>query len=68
MNFNLDKIPARTQRPRSFGITMVTDKGLSLQDTKDFLSVAAPHVDMVKLAFGTAYVTPNLDEKIKVYQ
>jgi phosphosulfolactate synthase len=68
MNFNLDKIPARTQRPRSFGITMVTDKGLSLQDTKDFLSVSSPHVDMVKLAFGTAYVTPNLDEKIKVYQ
>ena len=68
MNFNLDKIPARTQQPRSFGITMVTDKGLSLQDTKDFLSVSAPHVDMVKLAFGTAYVTPNLDEKIKVYQ
>ncbi|MCF6404418.1 phosphosulfolactate synthase [Chitinophaga filiformis] len=68
MNFNLDKIPDRTQQPRSFGITMVTDKGLSLQDTKDFLSVSAPHVDMVKLAFGTAYVTPNLDEKIKVYQ
>jgi phosphosulfolactate synthase len=68
MNFNLDKIPERTQRPRSHGITMVTDKGLSLQDTKDFLSVSAPHVDMVKLAFGTAYVTPNLDEKIKIYQ
>lgn len=68
MNFNLDKIPERTQQPRSNGITMVTDKGLSLQDTKDFLTVAAPHVDMVKLAFGTAYVTPNLDEKIKVYQ
>jgi phosphosulfolactate synthase len=68
MNFNLDKIPERTQRPRSFGITMVTDKGLGLQETKDFLSVSASHVDMVKLAFGTAYVTPNLDEKIKIYQ
>ncbi|SFO44148.1 phosphosulfolactate synthase [Chitinophaga sp. YR627] len=68
MNFNLDKIPERTKQPRSFGITMVTDKGLSLQDTKDFLSVSSAHVDMVKLAFGTAYVTPNLDEKIKVYQ
>jgi phosphosulfolactate synthase len=68
MNFNLDKIPERTKQPRSYGITMVTDKGLSLQDTKDFLSVSAAHVDMVKLAFGTAYVTPNLDEKIKVYQ
>lgn len=67
MNFNLDKMPERTQRPRSYGITMVTDKGLSLQDTKDFLSVASPHVDMVKLAFGTAYVTPNLKEKIDLF-
>ncbi|WP_343668764.1 phosphosulfolactate synthase [Chitinophaga sp.] len=67
MNFNLDKMPERTQRPRSYGITMVTDKGLSLQDTKDFLSVTAPHVDMVKLAFGTAYVTPNLKEKIDLF-
>lgn len=68
MNFNLAKIPERTQQPRKYGITMVTDKGLSLQDTKDFLSVAGPHVDMVKLAFGTAYVTPNLHEKIKLIQ
>ncbi len=68
MNFNLEKIPARTQQPRAYGLTMVTDKGLSIQDTKDFLSACAPHVDIVKLAFGTAYVTPNLGEKIKVYQ
>lgn len=68
MNFKLEQMPERTQRPRSYGITMVTDKGLSLQDTKNFLSVSASHVDMVKLAFGTAYVTPNLGEKIKVYQ
>lgn len=67
MNFNLAKMPERTQQPRSNGITMVNDKGLSLQDTKDFLSVAAPHVDMVKLAFGTAYVTPNLKEKIDLF-
>ncbi|SEM42044.1 phosphosulfolactate synthase [Chitinophaga rupis] len=68
MNFNLDKIPGRTAQPRTYGLTMVTDKGLSLQDTKDFLSVAAPHVDIAKLAFGTAHVTPNLAEKIKTYQ
>lgn len=68
MNFNLDKIPGRTAQPRTYGLTMVTDKGLSLQDTKDLLSVAAQHVDIVKLAFGTAHVTPNLAEKIKTYQ
>jgi len=68
MNFKLEQMPERTKSPRTYGITMVTDKGLSLQDTKDFLSIAAPYVDMVKLAFGTAYVTPNLDEKIRIFQ
>ena len=68
MNFNLTGIPERTQQPRTYGITMVTDKGLSAEEVRDFLSICAPHVDMVKLAFGTPLVTENLKEKIKVYQ
>src|SRR5689334_14192264 len=68
MNFNLSQIPERTKKPRTYGITMITDKGLSAGETKDFLSVAAPHVDVAKLAFGTSVVTNNLDEKIKIYQ
>lgn len=68
MNFNLSNIPERTKQPRGFGITMIADKGLSVADTENFLSIAAPHVDMVKLAFGTAMVTPLLTEKIKLYQ
>jgi len=47
---------------------MVMDKGLSIQDLKNFLSIASPHVDMVKLGFGTAVVTPNLREKLEVYR
>ncbi len=68
MNFNLSQIPERTKKPRVYGITMVTDKGLSVGETNDFLSVASPHIDIVKLAFGTPVVTNNLDEKIKIYQ
>lgn len=68
MNFNLSQIPERTQQPRKYGLTMVMDKGLSTAETKSFLSVAAPHVDIVKLGFGTSYVTPNLKEKIDVYR
>jgi phosphosulfolactate synthase len=47
---------------------MVMDKGLSIAETRNFLSVAAPHVDIVKLGFGTSFVTPNLKEKIEVYR
>ena len=66
MNFNLSQIPERHLKPREHGLTMVMDKGLSIQEVTNFLSVAHPHVDIVKLGFGTSFVTPNLREKIKV--
>lgn len=68
MNFKLTQMPERLQKPRQNGITMVMDKGLSIDEAKNFLSVAHPHVDIVKLGFGTSFVTPNLREKIQVYQ
>jgi phosphosulfolactate synthase len=68
MNFNLKQIPDRTQKPRSSGLTMVMDKGLSIQEVHNFISVAYPHVDIVKLGFGTSFVTPNLKEKLAVYR
>jgi phosphosulfolactate synthase len=46
---------------------MVMDKGLSVNETENFLSIASPHVDVVKLGFGTSFVTPHLKEKIEVY-
>lgn len=68
MNFNLTQIPERTVKPRQSGITMVMDKGLSIEEVKNFMSIASPHVDVVKLGFGTSYVTPNLREKLEVYR
>lgn len=68
MNFNLTQIPERNQQPRKSGLTMVMDKGLSIEEAKNFLSVARPHVDIIKLGFGTSFVTPNLREKLEVYR
>lgn len=68
MKFNLSQMPERNVRPRTYGITMVMDKGLSIEEAKNFMSVSHPHVDVVKLGFGTAVVTPNLEEKIEVYR
>ncbi|HKP32951.1 MAG TPA: phosphosulfolactate synthase [Chitinophagaceae bacterium] len=68
MNFNLSQIPERRLKPRADGITMVMDKGLSPEEARNFLTVAHPHVDIVKLGFGTSYVTPNLEEKLEVYR
>ncbi len=68
MNFNLNQIPKRVEKPRKYGVTMIMDKGLSLEEARNLISAAHPHIDIIKLGFGTAYVTPNLREKIELYQ
>jgi phosphosulfolactate synthase len=68
MNFPLQQIPERTKAPRSYGLTMVMDKGMGVAEVQNFLSVAKPYVDIVKLGFGTAYVTNNLRKKLAVYK
>ncbi len=68
MNFNLSQIPDRLKQPRTSGLTMVMDKGLSVEEAKNFMSVSQPHVDLVKLGFGTSFVTPNLEKKLEVYR
>jgi len=68
MNYSLNNIPERTKKPRQFGFTMVMDKGLSLREIDDFLELCGEHVDIVKLGWGTSYVTPNLKDKLKKYR
>jgi phosphosulfolactate synthase len=68
MNYHLPHIPERPERPRNHGITMMMDKGLSIRQVEDFLSVSGHLTDLVKLGFGTSYITPGLKEKIKLYK
>ena len=67
-NFKLKQIPDRPAKPRNTGLTMVMDKGLSLREAEDMIDVSGEYIDIVKLGFGTSYVTPRLQEKIKFYQ
>ncbi|HAA15802.1 MAG TPA: phosphosulfolactate synthase [Cytophagales bacterium] len=68
MNYFLKQVPERTAKPRVSGYTMVMDKGLSLREVEDFLSVGSDYVDIVKLGWATSYVTPNLKDKLKLYK
>lgn len=68
MNFILKNIPHRTQKPRNNGITLALDKGFSLSEVEQWLSVASEYTDVVKLGWGTSFVTPKLTEKIALYQ
>jgi phosphosulfolactate synthase len=44
----------------------VIDKGLGPRAWEDVLETAGPYIDVVKLGWGTAYVTPNLRRKLEV--
>jgi len=68
MNFFLTNIPDRTKKPRENGLTMMMDKGLSINDTKNFIDMCEPHTDIVKLGFGTSAISPHIETKIKLYQ
>ncbi len=68
MPFSLNNLPNRTAKPRANGITLVLDKGYSVRQTEDFCEVCAEYIDVVKLGWGTSYVTPNLDAKLKIYR
>jgi phosphosulfolactate synthase len=67
-NYDLPFIPNRTERPRIHGVTMVMDKGLGLREAEHFIEGNADYVDIVKFGFGTALVTKQLEEKIKLYR
>jgi len=48
------------------GLTHVIDKGLGPRAWEDVLTVAGDHISIVKLGWGTAYVTQNLERKLEV--
>ena len=61
-------LPARPASPRE-GLTHVIDKGLEPpRHREDVLDTAGAFVDIVKLGWGTAYVTNNLEKKIALYR
>ena len=68
MNAFLQNLPKRTSKPRQTGLTLVMDKGLSVAGAEDLVSVAEPYIDFIKLGFGTALFTGNLERKLMVYR
>ena len=63
----LPNIPNRPERPRKKGLTMVMDKGISTQEAKMLIDSSKDFIDIIKFGFGTALITKNIKEKIKLY-
>jgi phosphosulfolactate synthase len=51
---------------RHNGLTHVIDKGLGPRAWEDVLETCGDYISIVKLGWGTAYVTPNLRRKLEV--
>src|SRR5438067_13350862 len=66
-NGSLD-LPPRPGKPRAEGLTHVIDKGLNLREIEGLFDTAGQYVDIVKLGWGTSYVTNNLEKKIALYR
>jgi len=52
--------------PPHNGLTHVIDKGLGPRAWEDVLETSGDYISIVKLGWGTAYVTPNLKRKLEV--
>lgn len=61
-------LPERSSHPRNKGLTMVMDKGLSLRQAQDMIDSSGELVDMIKLGFGTSFISPQVEKKIKIYR
>jgi phosphosulfolactate synthase len=61
-------LPMRPPKPRERGWTHVIDKGMSVHEVQGLIDIAGDYVDIVKMGWGTSYVTRNLGEKISTYQ
>ena len=64
----LKNIPSRASKPREEGLTMVMDKGLSLNEAENMVALKSELTDIVKLGFGTSLLTRFIDKKINLYQ
>ncbi|MCL6588435.1 MAG: phosphosulfolactate synthase [Firmicutes bacterium] len=51
-------LKGRNPKPRSSGITMLIDKGLTARQTRDLVETYADLIDFIKLAFGTTAIYP----------
>ncbi len=61
-------LPARAGKPRVTGVTHVVDPGLTRVEAEGLMELAAAHVDVVRLGWGSALVTGGLEAKLATYR
>jgi len=57
-------LPPRSRKPRADGLTHVLDKGMSFHALESLIQTAGDCIDIVKLGWGTAYVSDGVKAKV----
>src|SRR3954452_13929830 len=60
-------LPERARKPRTVGVTHVVDPGLTRVEAAGLMELAADHVDVIRLGWGSALVTGALEGKLATY-
>lgn len=61
-------IEPRPGKPREQGLTQILDRGLSLAEMDGLFELAGDYIDLVKLGWGTGYVTACIERKLDRYR
>jgi phosphosulfolactate synthase len=61
-------LPSRPGKPRREGLTHVIDPGLTAAEAAALMESAGDYIDLVRLGWGSAYVTRDLEAKIAAYE
>jgi phosphosulfolactate synthase len=59
-------LPPRSSKPRISGLTHVLDKGVPPQEVRALVARAGDAIDLWKLGWGTAYLDPDVTDKVAV--
>lgn len=61
---NFLNLPIRQVKPRKQGLTCLIDSGYPLNYFKDVVKSYGYLIDYIKFGWATAYITPNIEQKI----
>lgn len=64
----LNFLPDRGIKPRTNGLTMVMDKGLTTSHAQGLCDMAERSIDLIKLGFGTSVFADNVAQKVAIYR
>jgi phosphosulfolactate synthase len=62
------RLPKRTSGNRTYGLTSIADFGTPIGRLTNILEDYSHIIDIAKMGIGSAYITPNIKEKVNLYK